>query len=93
MIMAKHVSKTTYDCAPYKIVTVIASFSLEGKVQPLYVGIDGNSYKIESCWMKPSFKNSLDFNCRIIDNGTVKPLSLSYHKVEDVWVISDMYML
>lgn len=85
--MPAKVSFTTYDTDHTQIVTAIASFDSQGHVLPLYIGINGNSYKVHSAWMKPAFKGHLEFNCQIIDDGCLKPVVLSYHKTEDVWTI------
>ncbi len=85
--MPAKVSHTTYDTYHTKIVTVIASFNSKGHVLPLYVGIDGERYKVASAWMEPSYHGHLKFNCQIIDNNRLKPIVLSYHKTEDVWTI------
>ena len=85
--MTAKISYTTFDCDHRKIVTAIATFDTQGHVKPVYIGIDGVSYKVHSAWMQPSFKNHLTFHCEIIDGDRIKPIDLSYHKTEDVWSI------
>ena len=85
--MPARVSKTTYDYTDCMIVPVIASFDRDGHVRPLYVGINGESLKVHSCWMKPDYFNCLDLNCKVIYNDCLKPVVLSYHKEEDIWTI------
>lgn len=85
--MSARVSHTTYDFYNSKIVTAIATFDTKGHVLPLYLGIDGVSYKVHSAWEKPSFHNNLTFHCEIIDGDYKKPVIVTYHKTEDVWTI------
>lgn len=69
------------------IVPVIASFDSEGHIKPLYVGINGESYKIESCWASYNFRNIVDFKCKVIDGDYLKPLALTYYREEGMWTI------
>lgn len=80
-------SHTSYDFKPHTIVPVIASFDSEGHVKPLYVRIGGLSLKVHSSWLKPSFGSILEFHCTVIDGDCLKPLILSYHQMESVWII------
>lgn len=84
--MSGVISTTSYDCNTLEIVSVIASFDTDGHVKPLYVRINQESLKVHSSWMKPSFRGFLEFQCKVIDNGCLKPLTLSYHKNDNVWV-------
>lgn len=79
-------SATSYDCNTSEIVSVIASFDTDGHVKPLYVRINQESLKVHSSWMKPSFRGVLEFQCKVIDNDCLKPLTISYYKNENVWV-------
>ena len=81
--MASHI----FDHQPHTIVPVIASFDSEGHIRPLYVRIKGESYKVHSSWLKPSFSMVLSFNCQVIDQGTLKPLTLEYYQRESTWII------
>lgn len=85
--MTSVTSHTSYDFKPHTIVPVIASFNSEGHVKPLYVRIGGLSLKVHSSWLKPSFGNILEFHCMVIDDNCLKPLILSYHQMESVWII------
>ena len=77
-------TNTTYN---NNMVPVIASFDSEGHVKPLYVRINGNALKVHSSWLKPSFQGFLEFQCNVIDNDCLKPLLLTYHTRENVWMI------
>lgn len=79
-------STTSYDYNTLEIVSVIASFDTDGQVKPLYVRINQESLKVHSSWIKPSFQGFIEFQCKVIDNGCLKPLALSYHKNENVWL-------
>ena len=79
-------STKSYDYGSLEIVSVIASFDTNGHVKPLYVRINQESLKVHSSWMKPSFHGFLEFQCKVIDNGCLKPLALSYRKNENVWM-------
>ena len=58
--MSATVSYTNFDYKPVDIVPVIASFSSEGRIAPLYVRIKGESYKIASYWVSSNFNNTVD---------------------------------
>ena len=91
--MSGYVSNTSYDFSNnITIVSVIASFDTDGHVKPLYVRINEESLKIHSSWLKPSFKNLMEFQCKVIDNDCLKPLLLTYHKIENVWTIPKISM-
>jgi len=81
------VSYTSFDYAPVEIVPVIASFDSEGHITPLYVRINGESFKIASFWVSSTFHNTVDFKCKVVDNGYLKPLSLTFHRNEGMWTI------
>lgn len=83
----RNVSYTSFDYAPVEIVPVIASFDSEGHISPLYVRIDGVSLKINSYWANTAFHNTIDYKCKVEDNGFLKPLSLTFHRNEGMWTI------
>lgn len=85
--MSAKVSHTSYDFKNSILVPVIASFDSEGHILPLYVRINGESFKIHSAWLKPGFYPTSTFQCQIEDNGTIKPLILIYHQRESVWTM------
>lgn len=78
-------SYTSFDYQQIETIPVIASFSSDGHITPLYVRIDGISYKVDSFWVKSTFHKQVDFQCQIIDGAYLKPLLLTYYKNEDVW--------
>ena len=85
--MPAYVSQSSVDHYYSNIVSVIASFDTDGHVRPLYVRINEEALKVHSSWMKPSFSTLMEFNCKVIDHGCLKPLVLTYHKTEGVWTV------
>lgn len=85
--MSGIVSRCSHDYKPTTIIPVIASFDTDGHIAPLYVRIDGESYKVDSYWSSCKFANSIEFHCKLIDHGVKKPLLLTYYKAEDIWAI------
>ena len=83
--MSQIISHNIFDCTSTIIVPVIASFDSEGRIKPLYVRIYGASYKIDSSVMHTNFINTIDFNCKVIDGDSIKPLLLTFHRKEGVW--------
>lgn len=81
------ISNNAYDFTNSHVVSVIASFDTHGHIRPLYVRIGEDSLKIISCWMKPAFLHTCIYNCQVNDNGTIKPLVLTYYMRESVWTI------
>ena len=81
------VSYTSFDYRPVDIVPVIASFDSEGHIIPLYVRINGTSYKIASHWVSSTFHNTVDFKCKIEDGNYLKPLALTFHREEGMWTM------
>lgn len=65
----------------------MAFFDTNGHVRPLYVCINEEALKMHSSWLKPSFSGLMKFNCKVIDQGCLKPLVLTYHKTEGVWIL------
>ena len=85
--MGSQASYNSHDYVPVDIVPVIASFDDKGHIAPLYVRIDGCSYKVSSYWVKTSFSNSIAFNCQLIDNDSLKPVMLTFFQDENIWTI------
>ncbi|MDD3362672.1 MAG: hypothetical protein PHW34_13470 [Hespellia sp.] len=85
--MGSFTSFTSFDYQQIVIVPVIASFTTDGHITPIYVRIGGDPYKVDSFWIKSNFNKQLEFHCQIIDHGCLKPLLLTYYKNEDVWAI------
>lgn len=83
--MSGIISHTNFDCSSTVIVPVIASFDSEGCIKPLYVRINGDSYKISSSRMSCNFINTIDFHCNVIDGDSIKPLLLTFHRREGMW--------
>lgn len=85
--MGKISSKTSFDYQAYTVVPVIASFDDQGHIKPVYVRIHGETYKIDSYFVRYAFAGQIEFNCKIVDGNRLLPLSLTYYQKECMWVI------
>ena len=85
--MSGIISQTPYDCSSLTKVSVIASFDALGHIKPLYVRINEESLKVHSVWEKPSIRGIMEFQCKVIDNNCLKPLSLTYHNADNIWTV------
>lgn len=83
--MSEIISSNNFDCTGDIIVPVIASFDSHGKIKPLYVRINCDSYKINTSHVTCNFVNTVDFNCQVIDGNCLKPLLLTFHRREGMW--------
>ena len=89
--MAASFSSSIFDTPNIIIVPVIASFSSGGEVKPLYVRLNGISYKIYSSSPMHAARSKLKYRCEIVDNNIVKFIELTYHLYECAWSISTVY--
>lgn len=85
--MSQILSQNSHDYLQMQIVPVIASFNDEGQIKPLYVGIDGERYKVQSYWIRRSFSNQIEFQCKLIVGDTLKIIIITYYLNECVWTI------
>lgn len=85
--MAQIVSTNSHDYIPVSIIPVIASFNEEGQIKPLYVGIDGERYKVQSYWIRRSFSNQIEFNCKLLFGETLRTMIITYYMNECIWTI------
>lgn len=76
----------------YESVSVIASFDTEGHVRPLFVRVNSESLKVHSCWQKPSFRGTIEFQCKVIDNDCLKNLNVIYRQSDNIWSIVKDYI-
>ena len=76
-----------FSFAKLKQVPVIASFDAAGQIKPIYVSINGEVFKIQSCHCNHNLPNTFEFKCRVIDNDCLKPLTLTYYRSENAWMI------
>ena len=78
----------SYNGNPVELVSVIASYDTEGRMKPLYVRINDERYKIESCWIKPSICGDiLDYNCTLVRDDRIYKVIMTYHIRETTWTI------
>ena len=87
--MTQILSQNSHDLLPMQIVPVIASFNDDGQIKPLYVGINGERYKVASYWVRRSFSNQIEFHCKLIDQDLLKPVIITYYLNECIWTIPD----
>jgi len=85
--MTAYVSNSTHDYETLEHVPVIASFNQNGNMMPIYVGIDGQRFKIVSACLRSGFNNVMDFNCQINDGNYIKPIRLIYYKDDGIWAL------
>ena len=79
-------SNTTHT-DPDTSVPVIASFNKAGEIRPLYVRMNGIALRVLSFWVKSTYLNTLEFQCKVYDAGVVKPLRLIYYQSEGIWIV------
>ena len=77
----------SYAGDPVELVPVIASYDAEGRVKPLYVRINSERYKVESCWVKTCLGNNIEYNCTLTRDNRMYKLILTYHIRETTWTI------
>ena len=85
--MSQILSYTSYDHLNLQMIPVIASFNCEGKIKPLYVGINGEQFKVESYWIRSCFTNQMEFHCKLIVNDKLCPIIITYYIKECLWTI------
>ena len=82
---------TNFAYTPVTFVPVIASFDTDGNLKPIYVRINGTPMKIHSYCERQRFSNTIEFNCKVIDNTAdetfLRPVLLTYHQAERIWTI------
>ncbi len=69
------------------ITSVIASFDSKGHMKPLYIRIDGSSFKVHSSYVKSCHSGIVEFSCQIVDREYLKPLTLTYFPHDRIWAI------
>lgn len=74
-----------------KSVPVIASFSKDGKLYPLYVRIDDMEYKVLSYVKLNKNTSGVHFECKIEDYGICKTIYLFYSINETAWFLISKY--
>lgn len=67
-------------------VPVIASFSTDGKIRPLYVRINGVSLKVMQCTPHLNYIHPT-FDCVVDDFGIAKNVKLSYSVTTHSWLV------
>lgn len=87
--MSGIISYDSFNPASMTIVPVIVSFSDEGKVRPLYLGVGRESYKIFSSYELDSdpFCPVRVYRCEFDDHGRNRQIELTYHSRSRFWTI------
>jgi len=67
-------------------VPVIASFTMDGKIKPLYIRINGVPLHVMQCTAHMSYINPT-FDCVVDDFGIAKPIKISYHPSTHTWLV------
>lgn len=66
-------------------VQVIATFALDGKMQPLYVAHEGYTRKILSSYISHEDFAWITFKCSIQVEDTVRSITLNYSIKDHLW--------
>lgn len=66
-------------------VPVIASFSADGEIKPLYVRLQNMSLKILSYCITDQNLAWMEYRCTVEDQGIRKTVKLSYYLHEPSW--------
>ncbi len=85
--MGAFVSANGSDVSNLINVPVIAAFNSKGKVHPLYVRIQNDSYQILEYYSAKTYMNVEEFHCQVQSGRYKKALTLLYFKTEDIWAM------
>lgn len=86
--MAATVSHGLKDCTHLRTVPVISTFDGNGNVLPLYVKLEGETFKIYNAYVSESTFQILTFKGEVMaQNNTVKQITLNYFLNDLIWCI------
>lgn len=86
--MAGTVSKGLKDCTHLKIVPVISTFDGNGNVLPLYVKLEGETFRIYNAFVSETTFRIITFKGEVqAGDDTIKPIKLSYFINDLIWCI------
>lgn len=74
-----------YQFAGAEIVSVIASFSTDCRIRPLYVRINGESIKVHTSRVVETSFTSMVFECMVQDYDTERMIHLLYKNNRNEW--------
>lgn len=74
-----------YEFYGAKAVPVVASFSKEGQVKPLYVRIENESVKILSTKVIATSMHAIAFTAIVVSNNIQRTIKLLYKTNENIW--------
>ena len=70
------------------IVPVIASFSTDGKMIPIYFSVEGIKIKIDKViWAKESLAWGSHYKCRICVCDVAEEIELMYYRSRNMWTL------
>ena len=86
--MAATVSHGLKDCTHLRTVPVISTFDGNGNVLPLYVKLEGETFKIYNAYVSESTFRILTFKGEVMaQDNTVKQITLNYFLNDLIWCI------
>lgn len=81
-------NKDKFGVTPSAIpVPVIATFSKDGKVVPLYFSVEGIRIKIDNIKWKQKRVDYMEFRCEIMLSDRVDEVRLKYYFKEQIWIM------
>lgn len=68
-------------------VPVIASFTSDGRIKPLYFSVDGIQFKIDNILSQDERVSRIHFRCDITLSDRVEQVDLYFYKNEYTWTL------
>lgn len=81
------VANGNFDAPTSTAIPVIASFSANGEIKPLYFKYEGNSVQVLSYRIKQSTRIDMIYECMYDNFGTQKKVILRYHFSDHAWFL------
>ncbi len=76
-----------YEFHGAKAVPVVASFSKEGQIKPLYVRIEDESVKVLSSKVIAVSMHAIAFTAIVVSNNIQRTIKLLYKTNENIWSV------
>ena len=76
-----------YEFYGAKAVPVVASFSKEGQIKPLYVRIEDESVKVLSSKVIAVSMHAIAFTAIVVSNNIQRTIKLLYKTNENIWSV------
>lgn len=71
-----------------KYVPVIASFSNDGRLKPLYIEVNGESYRIIKVVENWNTSQVITYKCQIENYGKIQDINLLYSRQDLTWKLN-----